>query len=134
MRRPWPVQHLQNGAPPPPWGRAAHPLTPTESFSTLPALNLGWVDSLICIGSPVRGLRPVDALRFEQEKVPKPTRRTSSPFFRALVIASNTPSTARVASPRLRPVVSATLPISSCLFIPPDPLLRVESRLAPKTI
>src|SRR6185503_16446219 len=75
------------------------PLAPTESLRTLPALNLGWVDSLICIGSPVRGLRPVEALRLEQEKVPKPTRRTSSPFFRALVIASNTPSTARVASP-----------------------------------
>src|SRR3954453_7406966 len=96
---------------------------PTESLSTLPALNLGWVDSLICIGSPVRGFRPVEALRFEQEKVPKPTSRTSSPRFSAPVIVSNTLSTAREASPRLSPVVSATAPISSCLFIDSGPLL-----------
>src|SRR5687768_2757447 len=71
----------------------------TLSLRPLPALNLGWVDSRICIGSPVRGLRPVEALRREQEKVPKPTRRTSSPRLRALLITSNTLSTAREASP-----------------------------------
>src|SRR5688500_11181056 len=93
----------------------------TESLRPLPALNFGWVDSLICIGSPVRGLRPVEALRFEQENVPKPTRRTSSPRFRAEVIVSNTPSTALPASFLPRPVVSATAAISSCLFIGPEP-------------
>jgi len=35
--------------------------------------------------APVRGLRPVVAERLETAKVPKPTRRTSSPDFRALV-------------------------------------------------
>src|SRR3546814_4475452 len=80
----------------------------TESLRPLPALNFGWVDALICIGSPVRGLRPVEALRCEQEKVPKPTRRTSSPFFSAPLIASKTPSTALPASLLLSPVVSAT--------------------------
>src|SRR3546814_11315666 len=67
----------------------------TESLRPLPALNFGWVDALICIGSPVRGLRPVEALRCEQEKVPKPTRRTSSPFFSAPLIASKTRSEER---------------------------------------
>jgi hypothetical protein len=85
---------------------------------------LGWVDSLICIGSPVRGLRPVDALRLEQENVPKPTRRTSSPFFSAPLIVSNTHSTARVASLLLRPVASATELMSSCLFIVAEPLFK----------
>src|SRR3546814_7259570 len=75
----------------------------TASFRPLPALNLGWVDALIVIGSPVRGLRPVDALRFETEKVPKPTRRTSSPFLSAPEIESNTASTALLASPLPRP-------------------------------
>ena len=51
----------------------------TESFSSLPALNLGLCDALIVIGSPVRGLRPVEALRRDRAKVPKPTSRTSTP-------------------------------------------------------
>src|SRR5205085_5711946 len=112
--------------------QAAQNQRATESLRPLPARNLGWVDSLICIGSPVRGLRPVEALRFEQEKVPKPTSRTSSPRFSADVIASYTPSTALDASPRLMPVVSATWPISSCLFISPNPCLREnrDSRLS----
>src|SRR3569623_761681 len=71
----------------------------------------------------MRGLRPVEALRREQEKVPKPTSRTSSPFLRAPVMVSKTLSTARPASPLLRPVVSATAPISSCLFMLPEPLV-----------
>src|SRR5690242_16444802 len=93
----------------------------TESFRPLPALNLGCVEALIVIGSPVRGLRPVEALRLETEKVPNPTRRTSSPFLSAAVIESNTDSTALLASPLLRPDLSATSPISSCLFMPMEP-------------
>jgi hypothetical protein len=57
----------------------------TASFRPLPALNLGWAEALIAIGSPVR-LRPVDALRLATENVPKPTRRTSSPLDRAPVM------------------------------------------------
>src|SRR3546814_288324 len=75
-------------------------------------------DLLIFIGSPVRGLRPVEAFRFVTEKVPNPTRRTSSPRFNAPEIVSKTDSTALPASVRLRPVASATEPISSCLFMP----------------
>src|SRR3546814_8800158 len=52
------------------------------------------------------------------EKVPNPTRRTSSPRFNAPEIVSKTDSTALPASVRLRPVASATEPISSCLFMP----------------
>src|SRR3546814_16253078 len=70
------------------------------------------------MGRPVRGLRPVDAFRFVTEKVPNPTRRTSSPRFNAPEIVSKTDSTALPASVRLRPVASATEQISSCLFMP----------------
>src|SRR5690606_16799872 len=89
----------------------------TESLRPLPALNLGCVDALIVIGSPVRGLRPVEALRLATENVPNPTRRTSSPFDSAVVMVSNTPSTAFVASLRESPLASATAPISSFLFM-----------------
>ena len=51
----------------------------TASFRPLPGLNLGWLEASILIGSPVRGLRPVDALRCDTRKVPNPTSRTSSP-------------------------------------------------------
>ena len=43
-------------------------------------------------------------------------------------------ATAREASPLPTPVTSATRPISSCLFICPEPLLPDESRLAPSII
>src|SRR3546814_18251080 len=69
------------------------------------------------MGSPVRGLRPVDALRLATEKVPKPTSRTSSPPDRALVMASNTPSTAPDASFFESPLEAATALIRSFLFI-----------------
>ena len=39
----------------------------TASLSPLPGLNLGWLDAPIFIGSPVRGLRPVEALRLLTE-------------------------------------------------------------------
>src|SRR5690606_15394062 len=88
-----------------------------ESLRPLPALNFGCVEALMVIGAPVRGLRPVEALRLVTEKVPNPTSRTSSPFDNALVIVSNTPSTALVASLRESPLASATAPISSFLFM-----------------
>src|SRR3546814_5273546 len=90
----------------------------TASFSPVPGLNVGCTLVLIFMGSPVRGLRPVEAFRFVTEKVPNPTRRTSSPRFNAPEIVSKTDSTALPASVRLRPVASATEPISSCLFMP----------------
>src|SRR3546814_15262720 len=90
----------------------------TASFRPLPGLNFGCTLALIFIGSPVRGLRPVEAFRFVTEKVPNPTRRTSSPRFNAPEIVSKTDSTALPASVRLRPVASATEPLSSCLLLP----------------
>src|SRR3954452_19868555 len=89
----------------------------TASLSTFPGRNLGCELALICIGSPVRGLRPVEALRRVTEKLPKPTNLTSSPRFRVDVITSSIVSTARIASLRLSPERSATWPISSCLFM-----------------
>src|SRR3546814_9195356 len=74
------------------------------------------------IVSPVRGLRPVDALRLLTAKVPKPPRRTSPPFFSEPVIASKTASTALLASPLVRPLESATAAFRSCLFMPKEPL------------
>src|SRR5262249_26304546 len=74
------------------------------------------------IGSPVRGLRPCEAARSATVKVPKPTRRTSSPFRNAAATASKTPSTAFVASPFDRPVLVATTPIKSFLFTWRTPL------------
>src|SRR3546814_9470857 len=62
-----------------------------------------------------------DLFRFVTEKVPKPTKRTSSPFFRAPLMASKTPSTALLASLLLKPLLSATVPIRSCLFMPWEP-------------
>src|SRR3546814_3279454 len=78
------------------------------------------------IVSPVRGLRPVDALRLLTENVPKPTRRTSPPFFSDEVIASKTASTALLASPLVRPLESAPVAIRSCLFMPKEPLYVVD--------
>ena len=95
------------------------------------------VDSVVDLGDIIavpgaeRAVRGLAALRSRVEKVPKPTRRTSSPRFKASPITSKTLSTARDASPLLSPVVSATLPISSCLFICPETPVTDDSRLAP---
>ncbi len=56
-------------------------------------LELRRQEALVLIVSPVRGLRASPAGRLVTRKVPKPTRRTSSPFFRDAVIASSTAST-----------------------------------------
>ena len=68
----------------------------------------------ILIGAPVRGLRPVVALRRLTAKVPKPAMRTSLPFFSDLVIASRVQSRARVASDLVRLADEAIELISSC--------------------
>ena len=88
----------------------------TVSFSSLPALNFGCLDAGILIASPVRGLRPVEAARFATEKVPKPTRRTSSPFFKALLIDSITASSASCAAALVMSAFLATASTSSDLF------------------
>src|SRR5207248_246131 len=92
----------------------------SESRNPLPGLNLACFDAAIWIFSPVRGLRPSDAARDATENVPKPTRRTSSPPFSASAMASNTASTALLASDFFISVLLLTLSTSSFLFtIPP---------------
>lgn len=68
------------------------------------------------IDSPVRGLRPVDALRWATLNVPNPTRRTSCFLDRAPEIESNTLSTALAASVFDMPALSATAATRSFLF------------------
>src|SRR5690606_16342402 len=89
----------------------------TASLSALPALKPGFIEAAILISSPVRGLRPVRAARLRTSKVPKPTRVTLSPFFRALVMVAMTASTARPASARDRSAAPATASMNSALFI-----------------
>ena len=43
----------------------------------------------------MRGLRPLVAARLATLNVPKPTRRTSEPFFNDVVIVANNASLAR---------------------------------------
>ena len=83
----------------------------------LPALNAGFIDAATLIVSPVRGLRPSRAARLRTANVPKPTTVTVSPFFRALVIAAMTASTARPASAFVSSAPSATASINSALFM-----------------
>ena len=89
----------------------------TASFKSLPALKVGRFDAGILIFSPVRGLRPVVAARFDTENVPKPTRRTSSPFFKVPLMLDNTASRASCAFVFDRSACLATASIRSDLFM-----------------
>src|SRR5450759_3236107 len=60
----------------------------TAAFNVAPALNAGALEALILIASPVPGFRPFRAARFLTSKVPKPTKATLSPIFRAAVMMS----------------------------------------------
>ena len=66
--------------------------------------------------SPVRGLRPVVAARLLTPNVPKPTRRTSSPLFKALETELIKASKALAESVLVKPVSAAMLAISSFFF------------------
>src|SRR5690606_902588 len=67
------------------------------------------------IVSPVRGLRPERAARSRPANVPKPTRGTWSPCFKAAVMDSTTAATARLAAALGRSAACATASISSDL-------------------
>src|SRR5437868_10305278 len=54
----------------------------------MPGVNLATLRAAILISDPVWGLRPLRALRWDTENVPKPTRVTRSPFFKAAVTPS----------------------------------------------
>src|SRR5262249_44937660 len=99
------------------WAGGASPRRQfSESRNPLPGLNLACFDAAIWIFSPVRGLRPSDAAREATEKVPKPTRRTSSPPFSASAIESNTASRALLASDFFMSILLLTASTSSFLF------------------
>ena len=66
--------------------------------------------------SPVRGLRPVLALRLDTVKVPNPETRTSPPVRNVSVMFEKTHSTACVASVLDKPQDCATALIRSFLF------------------
>src|SRR5579883_1102221 len=99
------------------------------SLSPLPALNFGCFEAGILIGSPVRGLRPSEAARLRTLKVPKPTSRTSCPFFNDFVMESNTASTALAASALVSSVTAATASTSSFLFTSGPPSCSMRHRL-----
>ena len=67
------------------------------AFSAAPALKRAFFEAGILISLPVAGLRPLPAARSRTEKVPKPTRRTSSPFLSDLPIPSSIASSALAA-------------------------------------
>src|SRR5204862_7121416 len=58
----------------------------TASFSSLAARKATFLLALIWISSPVAGLRPLRAARLRTWRMPRPTMRIRSPFFRCLVI------------------------------------------------
>ena len=80
----------------------------TAVLSILLALNAGTVASGICRASPVRGLRPLRAIRRFVVNLPKPTIVTSSPSASASPTTSNTASTASSEAKWLRLVRFAT--------------------------
>src|SRR5208283_853998 len=88
----------------------------TASFNCLPARNFGKRVAGILIAAPVRGLRPSLAGRFVTTKVPKPIKRTSSPFFKDCVMDLNVASIAFSASVFVRLEAAATFVIRSLLF------------------
>lgn len=106
----------------------------TASFRLFPGLNLAWVDADICIGSPVRGLRPDDAGLFAVVKVPKPTSRTSPPRRSSSEMESKIASTALAASALLSPLALATAPMRSCLFTDHPPGVLPEQHFASSSL
>jgi len=102
----------------------------TASFRAFPARNFGTRDAGIWIGSPVLGLRPLDALRCETWKLPNPTIRTSSPDRSADAILAKVASTASAAASLVMFACLATWAIKSVLFTGLSfPLLPFNRRL-----
>src|ERR687896_43907 len=87
------------------------------SFNALPGLNHGTLEALMLIVSPVRGLRPLRALRSRTINVPNPTIEIWSPSFKAAATALIIASTARAADALDKSAAFATASVSSDLFI-----------------
>src|SRR5690606_33830295 len=77
--------------------------------------NRSAVDAAIFPGSPVCGLRPVRAARFEVLQEPNPGQATFSPFLALLTTASKNAPIVRSASALVTPAAFATPSISSAL-------------------
>ena len=88
----------------------------TAALSSLPAENLGMRAAGIFNASPVRGLRPIRAFRFEMVNVPKFTNVTRCPF-REVVTAPVKASSATVAATLVIPALVAIFAINSSLVI-----------------
>ena len=100
----------------------------TASLSPLPARNLGWAIALICIGSPVRGLRPVEALRREQREIAETDQPHLVAALQGAADHSNIVSTARDASLRLRPARRRPgRSVPACSSVPNSLLTRLAS-------
>src|SRR5664279_4359571 len=97
-------------------GYAAHFLL-TCFLSFTPGVNLATLRAAILMTPPVCGLRPLRALRWETENVPKPTRVTRSPFFSARMTASIRVSMAAAALVLVMPVEAAIFSTRSPLFM-----------------
>ena len=88
----------------------------TTPLNSAPGRNFGSFVALIFTASPVRGLRPIRALRAVDSNTPKPATATLSPFATAFFVSSRNASTMSVTSFLLWPRRSATLSIKSALF------------------
>src|SRR5450631_4129295 len=97
-------------------GSGAHFLL-TCFLSSTPGVNLATFRAAILMTPPVRGLRPLRALRWETENVPKPTSVTRSPFLSASVTASIRVSMAAAALVLVMPVEAAIFSTRSPLFM-----------------
>src|SRR5680860_623128 len=88
----------------------------TADLKPAPAVNFTPFDAAIWTGSPVRGLRPIRALRSVRDQATKPGSVTLSPLATALWTVSINASTAFCAAALLRSAAPATLSTSSDLF------------------
>lgn len=88
-----------------------------ESFNAFPGLNLATLDAGILMTLPSRGFLPFLSARLLTENVPKPTKVTFSPFFKAVVTPSVKPFKAFSEATLLIPDAAAILPTSSAFVI-----------------
>ena len=93
----------------------------TTPLNSAPGRNFGSLVALIFTASPVRGLRPIRALRAVDSNTPKPATATLLPFATAFFVSSRKASTMSVTSFLLWPRRSATLSIRSALFTSGNP-------------
>src|SRR5436190_9595670 len=93
----------------------------SEPFSASPTRKRQVFEAGRLTAAPVRGLRAIPAGRLTGMKLPKPTRRTSSPLFRESITELVKASSASRACVLLRPDLAAIADTSSALVIPYAP-------------